>query len=125
MQIFGSDVDRFVEAALKCEALGASIVDINMGCSVNCVSSRGAGAGLLREPKKIGAIFKRISRAVKIPVTGKIRLGWDDDILNYLDVARTIEDNGGSARWPSMAAPKPSSTRARRAGRRSPKSNAR
>ena len=97
MQIFGSDVDRFVEAALKCEALGASIIDINMGCSVNCVSSRGAGAGLLREPKKIGAIFNRISRVVNVPVTGKIRLGWDDDNLNYHEVARTIEDNGGQA----------------------------
>jgi nifR3 family TIM-barrel protein len=97
MQIFGSDIDRFVEAALKCEALGASIVDVNMGCSVNCVSSRGAGAGLLREPAKIGMIFKRLSNALRIPVTGKIRLGWDDDTLNYLEVARTIEDNGGQA----------------------------
>jgi tRNA-dihydrouridine synthase B len=97
MQIFGSDVDRFVEAGIKCEALGASIVDVNMGCSVNCVSSRGAGAGLLREPQKIGMIFNRLSRALKIPVTGKIRLGWDDDSLNYMDVAKSIEDNGGSA----------------------------
>jgi tRNA-dihydrouridine synthase B len=97
MQIFGSDVDKFVEAALKCEALGASIVDVNMGCSVNCVSSRGAGAGLLREPRKIGQIFDRLSKTLSIPVTGKIRLGWDDATLNYIEVARTIEDNGGQA----------------------------
>jgi nifR3 family TIM-barrel protein len=97
MQIFGSDVDRFLEAALKCEALGASIVDVNMGCSVACVSSRGAGAGLLREPQKIGAIFRRLSNALHIPVTGKIRLGWDDGSLNYMEVARAIEHNGGSA----------------------------
>ncbi|MCX6018482.1 MAG: tRNA dihydrouridine synthase DusB [Chloroflexi bacterium] len=97
MQIFGSDVDRFVEAALKCEALGASIVDVNMGCSVACVSSRGAGAGLLREPQKIAEIFRRVSNALHIPVTGKIRLGWDDGSLNYMEVAQAIEDNGGQA----------------------------
>lgn len=97
MQIFGSSVDRFVEAGLKCEALGASIVDINMGCSVNCVSSRGAGAGLLRDPAKIAEIFRRLSSVLRVPVTGKIRLGWDDDNLNYMDVARIIEDNGGQA----------------------------
>jgi nifR3 family TIM-barrel protein len=96
MQLFGADEDKFVEAALKCETLGASIVDINMGCSVNCVSGRGAGAGLLREPQKIGRLFNKLSCALKIPITGKIRLGWDDDALNYIDVARTIEDNGGS-----------------------------
>jgi nifR3 family TIM-barrel protein len=96
MQLFGADEDKFVEAALKCEMLGASIVDINMGCSVNCVSGRGAGAGLLRDPQKIGRLFNKLSRALKIPITGKIRLGWDDDALNYIEVARTIEDNGGS-----------------------------
>jgi nifR3 family TIM-barrel protein len=71
------------------------IIDVNMGCSVKCVSSRGAGAGLLREPAKIAHIFSTLSRALDIPVTGKIRLGWDDDSLNYLDVARIIQDNGG------------------------------
>ena len=67
-----------------------------MGCSDKSVSGRGAGAGLLREPRKIAQIFDKLTRALDIPITGKIRLGWDDDSRNYLEVARIIEDNGGS-----------------------------
>jgi nifR3 family TIM-barrel protein len=71
------------------------IIDINMGCSAKSVSNRGAGAGLLCAPEKIGLIFSKLSRALDIPLTGKIRLGWDDLSLNYLLVARIIEENGG------------------------------
>lgn len=95
-QIFGNSVEMLVEAAQQIEPLGPSILDINMGCSVRKVSGRGAGAGLLREPDKIGRIFAALTRALSIPVTGKIRLGWDADSLNYLDVARAMTDNGAS-----------------------------
>jgi nifR3 family TIM-barrel protein len=96
MQLFDNDVDRLVKAALVCEELGAHIVDINMGCSVSNVAGRGAGAGLLRTPQTIARIFRTLSRTLTIPVTGKIRLGWDDQNLNYLDTAKILEDNGAS-----------------------------
>lgn len=95
-QVFDSDEDRIVRAAEKIEALGPGIIDLNMGCSVSGVSGRGAGAGLLRDPAKIGRIFNRLSKTLKIPVTGKIRLGWDDTSRNYLTVARILEDNGAA-----------------------------
>lgn len=94
-QIFDSDLDRLLEVALRLQELGPDRIDINMGCSVNCVSERGAGAGLLRTPLKIARIFRTLSRALAVPVSGKIRLGWDDDNRNYLLVARIIEENGG------------------------------
>lgn len=95
-QVFGSDEAKIEEAARQIEQLGPTILDLNMGCSVPKVAGRGAGAALLREPAKIGRIFSRLTRALSIPVTGKIRLGWDDNALNYLEVAKTLEDNGAS-----------------------------
>lgn len=94
-QVFDDSPDRLLQAALRLRERNPDIIDVNMGCSVSCVSGRGAGAGLLREPHKIAAIFKTLSSALDIPVTGKIRLGWDEDNLNYLEVAHIIEDNGG------------------------------
>ncbi len=95
-QIYGHDEDRLVEVAARLEALEPDILDLNMGCWVNSVSNRGAGAGLLREPQKIARIFQRLTHTLKIPVTGKIRLGWDDATRNYLTVAKALEDNGAS-----------------------------
>jgi len=95
-QVFGSSEDKIVEACLKIEQLGPTIIDLNMGCSVAKVSGRGAGAALLCEPPKIGKIFNRLTRALSVPVTGKIRLGWDQQTRNYLTVAKTLEDNGAS-----------------------------
>ena len=95
-QIFGSDEVKIEEVARKIEQLGPDIIDINMGCSVAKVSGKGAGAGLLQDPAKIGRIFARLSRTLSIPVTGKIRLGWDDNSLNYLEVAKVLEDNGAA-----------------------------
>jgi len=95
-QIFDNDPDRMVEAALRLQELGPSIIDINMGCSAKTVSGRGAGAGLLRTPLKVARIFRRLSRELDVPVTAKIRLGWDDDSCNYLLISRIVEENGGS-----------------------------
>ncbi len=95
-QIFDDDPLRIVEAALRLLPYRPDIIDVNLGCSAKCVTNRGAGAALLREPLKIGAIFSALTRALPLPVTGKIRLGWDDSSLNYLEVAKTIQDNGGS-----------------------------
>ena len=95
-QIFGNDEIILEEAARKIEQLGPDIIDLNMGCSVRRISGRGAGAALLKDPAKIGRIFARLARALSVPVTGKIRLGWDDQSLNYLEVARIMEDNGAA-----------------------------
>ncbi|MEK7788076.1 MAG: tRNA-dihydrouridine synthase family protein, partial [Chloroflexota bacterium] len=82
-QIYGHDEERLVEVAQRIEGLGPDIIDLNMGCWVNSISGRGAGAGLLREPAKIRRIFTRLTQTLKVPVTGKIRLGWDDASRNY------------------------------------------
>ncbi|MEJ2600067.1 MAG: tRNA-dihydrouridine synthase family protein [Anaerolineales bacterium] len=95
-QIFDNDPQRLLEAALRLQERGPDIIDINMGCSVSTVSGRGAGAGLLRTPEKIAQIFALLSRNLNVPVTGKIRLGWDDEQRNYLETARAIEENGGA-----------------------------
>ena len=97
-QLFDHDVERLVTQCLRvAEKFQPNIIDINMGCSVPSVSHRGAGAGLLRTPDKIAAIFSRLSKELTIPVTGKIRLGWDDQSRNYLHIAHVLEDNGASA----------------------------
>ncbi len=94
-QLMDNDPDRLLKSALILRKRNPDVIDINMGCPARSVVGRGAGAALLREPKKIAEIFKKLSSALDIPVTGKIRLGWDEDSLNYLDVAHAIEDNGG------------------------------
>lgn len=95
-QIFDQSEENLLEAALRIQELQPDAIDINMGCSSRRVSSRGAGAGLLREPEKIGRIIHRLTAALAVPVTAKIRIGWDQSSLNYLEVAHAIEDNGGA-----------------------------
>ncbi|MEK7809861.1 MAG: tRNA dihydrouridine synthase DusB [Chloroflexota bacterium] len=95
-QIFGSNADELAQAAQRIEEMNPDIIDLNMGCWADSVAQHGAGAGLLCTPQKIGEIFKRLTRAVGLPVTGKIRLGWDDSSRNYLEVAKILEDNGAS-----------------------------
>lgn len=96
-QIFDDDPERLVYAALELQKMGPDFIDVNMGCSARNVSNRGAGAGLLKEPKKIAYIIDRLVQTLDIPITAKIRLGWDDNSRNYPDIARIIEENGASA----------------------------
>lgn len=95
-QILGNDEDKLAEACQKIEPLGPDIIDVNMGCSVSDIAGKGAGAGLLKTPSKIGRIFSKLTKVLRVPVTGKIRLGWDNKSRNYLEVARILEDNGAS-----------------------------
>ena len=95
-QIYGHDEDRLVETAERLQEFGPDIIDINMGCYVKKISERGAGSGMLCQPDKIGRVFSRLSRALSVPVTGKIRLGWDDSTRNYLEVAHILEASGAS-----------------------------
>ena len=96
IQVFDDDPDRMVEAALKLMEFKPDVLDVNMGCPSKDVTGRGAGAGLLRQPQKIAEIFRKLTRSIPVPVTGKIRLGWDEASRNYLEVVKIIEDNGGS-----------------------------
>ena len=94
-QIYGDDPDLILEAALKIQPLNPDIIDLNMGCPAKSIADRGAGVGMMPSPLKIAETFKKLTSALKVPVTGKIRLGWDQD-KNYKLIARVVEENGGS-----------------------------
>ncbi len=94
-QIYGDDPDTILKAALKIEPLGPDIIDINMGCPAKTVTHRGAGVGMMRTPLKIAHTFKKLTSALKVPVTGKVRLGWEN-YRSYKLIARIVEENGGS-----------------------------
>jgi tRNA-dihydrouridine synthase B len=96
-QLFDNDPDRIFQAALKLRQRNPDFFDFNIGCSARHVSSRGAGAGLLKEPEKITEILELLVNNMDIPITAKIRLGWDDKSLNYLEVSKRIEQAGCSA----------------------------
>ena len=98
-QIFGSDVDTFVEAAkMVYEIMKPDIIDINMGCPVPKVAVRAqAGSALLKNPAKIREIVSAVVKAVPIPVTVKIRSGWDSNSINTVEVAKICEEAGAKA----------------------------
>jgi tRNA-dihydrouridine synthase len=90
-QVYGHAEDRLVETAVCLQELGPDLIDLNMGCYVKGIAERGAGAGMLCQPDKIARVFARLSQSLRIPVTGKIRLGWDDRSRNYITVAKILE----------------------------------
>jgi tRNA-dihydrouridine synthase B len=94
-QIYGDDPDLIVEAALRVQELDPDIIDINMGCPAKSVADRGAGVGMMRTPLKIAHTFRKLTAALKVPVTGKMRLGWEN-CRSYKLIARIVEENGGS-----------------------------
>ena len=98
-QIFGSDVDTFVEAAkMVYKIMKPDIIDINMGCPVPKVAVRAqAGSALLKNPAKIREIVSAVVKAVSIPVTVKIRSGWDSNSINAVEVAKICEEAGAKA----------------------------
>lgn len=97
VQLFGSVPEEMREAALIVEARGAASVDINMGCPVKKVCKVGGGSAMMTELDKTAALVRGMVDAVKIPVTAKMRLGWDDDNLTAPDLARALEDAGVAA----------------------------
>ncbi|EMP03595.1 tRNA dihydrouridine synthase DusB [Leptospira santarosai] len=96
-QIFGNRLEIIAEAAEIIQELKPDIIDLNMGCSTRKVSLRGAGAGLLRKPTLAGKIIEAIKKRVNVPVTAKIRLGWDSGNRNYLEVSKILEESGANA----------------------------
>src|SRR5829696_448844 len=97
VQIFGGEPERMAEAARVVEGMGADIVDVNMGCPVPKIAKNHAGCSLMREPAHAAAIISAMTRAVRIPVTVKMRKGWDEGDLSAPDVARRVEDAGAAA----------------------------
>lgn len=96
IQIFGEDASIMAEAAAFVERQGADFVDINLGCPVPKVVKKGAGAGMLRDPKALGDMLTQIKRAITIPLTIKIRTGWDENSRNALEIVKVAHDAGVS-----------------------------
>lgn len=94
IQIFGGEPETMVETALIAEEMGADLVDINMGCWVPKVCRTGAGAALLKDPALAEEIVRRVVRAVKVPVTVKVRAGWDYSLFAAPELARRFESAG-------------------------------
>jgi nifR3 family TIM-barrel protein len=96
IQIFGDDPDLLAESARLVEGYG-ELIDINMGCPVRKVVSSGAGSALMRDPARVGSIVERVRKTVRLPITVKMRIGWNGEEENYLEIARIAEDAGCDA----------------------------
>jgi tRNA-dihydrouridine synthase B len=97
IQIFGGDPAKMAAAAQIVEGMGADIVDVNMGCPVPKIAKHNAGCRLMREPQHAAEIIGAMARAVKIPVTVKMRAGWNDGERNAPELARRVQDAGAAA----------------------------
>jgi nifR3 family TIM-barrel protein len=94
LQIFGEETDRLCKAAQLIEKMGADFVDLNLGCPVPKVVKKGAGSAMCRDPISLGKTLQAMVASVKIPVTIKIRLGWDQSSRNALEVVKAATDAG-------------------------------
>lgn len=96
IQLFGNDPEAIAQAAVLVEE-NCDIIDINMGCPVKKVVSGGAGSALLREPATVAAIIRAVRKAVRLPLTIKIRTGWNSTEASFLEIARIAESEGCDA----------------------------
>jgi nifR3 family TIM-barrel protein len=97
VQLFGSVPEEMKEAARRCEDQGVQAVDVNMGCPVKKVTKIGGGSAMMTEIGQTADLIRGMIEAVRIPVTAKMRLGWDDDNLTAPDLARALEQAGAAA----------------------------
>src|SRR6266481_5528468 len=97
IQIFGGDPSKMAAAAEIVESMGADIVDVNMGCPVQKIAKHNAGCSLMREPEHAASVINAMAKAVTIPVTVKMRAGWNDRERNALELARMVADAGAAA----------------------------
>jgi tRNA-dihydrouridine synthase B len=97
VQLLGADPDVLAEAARRLEAAGADAIDLNMGCPVAKIVAKGQGAALMRDPWRAAVVFRAMRKAITLPLTIKIRGGWDDHALNAVEIARLAEDEGVNA----------------------------
>ncbi len=96
IQIYGRRPERMAEAAAACEALGADLVDLNLGCPSKQVTSGCSGSALMREPALAREVFAAVRAAISVPMTVKMRLGWDDRARNAPEIARIAEGEGAA-----------------------------
>src|SRR5450432_65282 len=94
IQIFGGDPVKMADAAQIVEGMGADIVDVNMGCPVHKIARHNAGCSLMREPAHAASIINAMAKAVRIPVTVKMRAGWNDQEINAATLGRMVQDAG-------------------------------
>lgn len=97
VQIFGDNPEIMAQAAKMCIKYHPNIIDINMGCPAPKIAMNGGGASLMKNPLLAGEIIKAVSKAVDIPVTVKIRKGWDDENRTAVELAKIAEKNGAAA----------------------------
>ncbi len=97
IQIFGGDPEKMADAARIVEGMGADIVDVNMGCPVPKIAKHNAGCSLMREPGHAASVIAAMVKVVRIPVTVKMRAGWNDDDRNAPALARMVQDVGAQA----------------------------
>lgn len=97
IQIYGNRIEPMVEAARMAEAAGPDLIDINFGCPVKKIAGRGAGSGMMRDVPLMVEMTHRIVEAVRLPVTVKTRLGWDEESKNIVEVALRLQDTGIAA----------------------------
>ncbi len=97
IQIFGGDPEKMADAAQIVEALGADVVDVNMGCPVPKIARHNAGCSLMREPEHAASVIASMAKKVRIPVTVKMRAGWNETTINAPELARRVEDAGAAA----------------------------
>lgn len=97
-QILDNDATRMAENAARIEEeFKPDMIDVNLGCPARTVAGRGAGSALMKNPELVKQIFEQVCKAVKVPVTVKIRLGWNDESINYLDIASIAVERGAKA----------------------------
>lgn len=96
-QLCGSDLSLVAQAAKIIEDLGFDVLDYNCGCPVDKITKDGSGSGMLRNPEKIGEMISRMVATVKIPVTVKIRIGWDETSINAVEITKIAEEAGATA----------------------------
>lgn len=97
VQIFGDNPEIMAQAAKMCIKYHPNIIDINMGCPAPKIAMNGGGASLMKNPLLAGEIIKAVSKAIDIPVTVKIRKGWDDENITAVELAKIAEKNGAAA----------------------------
>ena len=97
VQLFGAEPEMLADAAAIAVGRGADVIDVNMGCPVKKVVKAGAGAALLRSPRKVETILRNVRNAVPVPLTVKIRAGWTGDEINAMTIARIAQECGADA----------------------------
>ena len=97
LQLFGSDPQIMADMAAKVQERGYDFIDINMGCPVPKIVNNNEGSALMKQPKLVGDIVSAMVKAVDVPVTVKIRKGFDEDHVNAVEIAKVVEESGGAA----------------------------